>query len=132
MVTMPQQDCDSAYAVRSAVRTARTSGLVVFSSTRKVLYVNKAALALLMRLNRKENGHSANHAIPGSVDRLLEEMLLMLRMAGRHHGWTELTTRRLTAAQDQPIWVRAFGIPGQRDDQRSLIIITMQETPPPS
>ena len=39
------------------------SGIVVFSSTRKALYVNEAGQQLLLQLNRNENGQSAGTAI---------------------------------------------------------------------
>ena len=130
LVTMPQNDRDFTHTIRSAVSTPLKSGIAVFSSTGKALYVNATAKALVMRLHQKENGHSANSAMPRSVDHLLEEMLSIFRTIGQHHGWTELTPKALLAVPDQPIWVKAFGIRGEGDEQRSLIIITMQEVPP--
>lgn len=113
------------------MRTPLKAGILVFSSTRKALYVNEAAKVMLMRLKQQENGHSAG-AIPNVIDRLLEDILPMLRAAGRPHGWGELTAKPSIVASDPPIWIKAIGVHGEGDDQRSLVVITIQETPPAS
>lgn len=88
------------------------SGIVVFSSTRKALYVNEAGQQLLRQLNRNENGHSAGSAIPRSVNHLLDEMLPLLQVG----------------CADRSVMVRTFGIPDRLDVKRSLVVLTMQET----
>ncbi len=106
------------------------SGIVVFSSRRKPLYVNEAARGILLRLTQKEHVHSRGGSIPSPADNLLEEALPILRTAGTSHGWTELGSNRLPGASNQPVWVKAFRLPDKGDDQRSLIILMIQDTPP--
>jgi hypothetical protein len=104
------------------------SGIVVFSSTRKALYVNEAGQQLLLQLNRNENGQSAGTAIPRSVDHLLDEMLPLLRVGRADRGWKQLEAKRLVMASDRSVLVRTFGIPDRLDVKRSLVVLTMQET----
>ena len=102
-----------------------TSGIVVFSSSRKPLYMNAAAQQLLLRLNRTEMGDSA---ILRSVDNLLDEILLVLRIGSSDRGWKQLATRRFSTTPDRSVLVRTFGIPDRRDSERSLIVLTIRET----
>lgn len=104
------------------------SGIVVFSSTRKALYVNEVGQQHLLQLNRNENGHSVNTAIPRSVDHLLDEMLSLLQVRGSDRGWKQLEARRLLVAPDRSVLVRTFGISDRLDIKRSLIVLTIQET----
>ena len=127
-MTMLQDNRDSTHGIQSVVRAPLKAGILVFSSTRKALYVNEAAKVMLMRLKQQENGHSTG-AIPNVIDRLVEDILPMLRTAGRPHGWGEVTAKPSIAASDPPIWIKAFGVHGAGDDQRSLVVITIQETP---
>ena len=100
------------------------SGIVVFSSTRKPLYMNQAAQQLLSRLVRPENGLAA---IPSSVHFLLDEILPLVG-GGRDGRWKQFETRRFPTTRDRSLLVRTFGIPDRRDSQRSLIVLTLRET----
>lgn len=101
-----------------------SSGIVVFSSTRKMLYMNEAAQQFLMRLNRAENGHTA---IPRSVDSLLEEIVPLLRIGPSDGGWKPFESRRFAMPPDRSVVVKTFGIPDRMDHQRNLIVLTIQE-----
>src|SRR6476646_402844 len=128
-VTMSQDEIPKAStAVPCTDRGKPNSGIVVFSSTRKALYVNEAGQQLLLQLNRNENVHSANTAIPRSVDHLLDEMLPLLQVGGSDRGWKQLEARRLVVAPDRSVLVRTFGISDRLDIKRSLIVLTIQET----
>lgn len=116
----------------SSGRTSTHSGIVVYSSTRKALYVNQGAQQLLGRDHRQDNGHSGNNAIPSAVDALLDEMLPMLQTVGLNHGWTDLKARRLIAAQERSVLVKAYGIPDRADVHQSVIVVTIQEIMPMS
>jgi len=128
-VTMSQDENPKAStAVPCTDRGKLNSGILVFSSTRKALYVNEAGQQLLLQLNRNENGHSAHTAIPRSVDNLLDEMLPLLQVGGGDRGWKQLEARRLVVAPDRSLLVRTFGIPDRLDIKRSLIVLTIQES----
>jgi hypothetical protein len=128
IVTMSQDDRNASAAVPCTDRGQLNSGIVVFASTRKALYVNEAGQQLLLQLNRNENGHSSDTAIPRAVDHLLDEMLPLLQVGGADRGWKQLEAKRLVVAPDRSMLVRTFGIPDRLDIKRSLIILTIQET----
>jgi len=128
MTMLQDDDHNASAAVSCTERGQLNSGIVVFSSTRKALYVNEVGQQLLLQLNRNENGHSANTAIPRSVDHLLDEMLPLLQVGGSDRGWKQLEARRLVVAPDRSVLVRTFGISDRLDIKRSLIVLTIQET----
>ena len=61
---MPHDDHISLAAGLCAEKGPFNSGIVVFSSTRKALYINEVAQQLLIRVNRAEKGDSP---LPRSV-----------------------------------------------------------------
>ena len=128
---MLQAESDSGYSLPFAAKGHVNSGIMVLSSSCKLLYANKAAHDFLRRLNRKENEHSTTGAFPGSVDNLFGEMLNLLRTPVTNRGGKQLEARRLVSARDRPVLLQAFGIPDRLDIQRSRIVITIQDTPPP-
>jgi len=95
---MSQDDRNASAAVPCTDRGQLNSGIVVFSSTRKALYVNEAGQQLLLQLNRNENGPSAGTGIPRSVDHLLDEMLPLLQVGCADRGWKQLEAKRLVMA----------------------------------
>ena len=127
---MPQQSPDDGFhdhapAARCMTDQAHvTSGIVVFSSAQKPLYMNQAAQQLLSQLHRPEMGLAV---IPPSVHTLLSEILPLV-IAGGDRSWKQFETRRFPTARDRSLLVRTFGIPDRRDSQRSLIVLTIQET----
>lgn len=128
---MSQDEGDSGYPISLAARGHVNSGIMVLSSTGKVLYANKAAHDFLGQLNRRENDHSTNGVFPESVDNLFGEMLKLLRTPVTNRGWKQLEARRLVVGRDQQVLLQAFGIPDRLDMQRSRIVLTIQETPDP-
>lgn len=102
-----------------------TSGIVVFSSTRKALYMNEAAQQLFKRLNRTEDGLSA---IPRSVEKLLDEILPLLRVGLSDGGWKQFESRRFGMPPDRSVLIKTISIPDRMDNRRALIVLTIQET----
>jgi hypothetical protein len=125
---MSQDDRNASAAVPCADGGQPNSGIVVFSSARKALYVNEAGKQLLLQLNRNENGQSAGSAIPKSIDHLLDDMLPLLQVGCADRGWKQLVAKRLVMAPDRSVLVRTFGIRDRLDVKRSLVVLTIQET----
>jgi hypothetical protein len=104
------------------------SGIVVFSSSLKALYMNEAARELLIRMTRKENERAPGGTLPRSMNDLLDEMLPLLRTANMDRGWKQPEARRLFMGSDQSVLVKTFGIHNRVDIRQSLIVLTIQET----
>ena len=65
--------------------------------------------------------------MPRSLDDLLEQILPLLTIGGRNRSWKQ-ETRRFAIAADRSVLVKTFGIPDRLDSQRSVIVLTIQET----
>lgn len=115
---MSREAGNTSAAVLSTENGHLTSGLMVFSSTRKASYINEAAQELLRRLSGTEN----------PIDQLLDEMLPLLHTDFIDRGWKQLDARRLATTGDRSIAIRTFGIPDRLDMRRSLIVLTISET----
>lgn len=116
-VSLDDRNCAPVDPCIVPVKGKLNSGIVVFSSSLKALYMNEAARELLIRMTRRENDRSPGGTLPRSVNELLDEMLPLLR-----------TARRLFTAPDQSVLVKTFGIHSRLDSRQSLIVLTIQET----
>ena len=116
-VSLDDRNCAPVDPCIVPVKGKLNSGIVVFSSSLKALYMNEAARELLIRMTRRENDRAAGGTLPRSVNELLDEMLPLLR-----------TARRLFMAPDQSVLVKTFGIHSRLDSRQSLIVLTIQET----
>jgi hypothetical protein len=101
-------------------------GIVVLSSARKILYLNKAARDLFMVLNQHERGRASNGSLPKSVDYLLDEILALIRIPVANSGWRRLAAKRLLKAPGESVLVQAFGTRYRPDTPQSPIVLTMR------
>jgi hypothetical protein len=131
-MTTPQDESDCEHPVPVATRRQPDSGIIVYSSTCKVLYANNAAHQFLRRVNGREHGPSIHEDDPFSsfVDDLLTEMLKSLEARTTTGDRGILQAGRLVVRQDQPVLLQAFAIPDRLDIQRSRIVLTLQEGEP--
>jgi 5'-3' exonuclease len=102
-------------------------GIMVFSSACKVLYANQAAYHFLKVLNRRENGHATDGALPVSIADLFEQILQSLESRITHHDHEQLEARRSLVGQNQSVLLRAFGVPDRLGIQQSRVVVTMEE-----
>lgn len=124
---MAQGESQSTDPLLFATGTRDTSGLLVLSSDRTVLYANKAAHDLLLRLHRQETGPSADGRLPKSLEHLLDDILTMLHIPVERRGWRRFAAKRLGATGESVV-VQAFGGPYGTDRRRSLVVLTMHHT----
>lgn len=101
-------------------------GIIVLSSARKLLYLNKAARDLLMVLSQHERGRAPNGSLPKSVEYLLDEILALIRIPVENRGWRRLAAKRLLKAPGESVLVQAFGTHQRPDTPQSPIVLTMQ------
>jgi hypothetical protein len=125
VLTIMAQGESPADSLPFAGRGWETSGLLVFSSNRTVLFANKAAHDLLVRLHRQETEPSSDGRLPKSLEHLLDEILTLLRIPVERRGWRRFAAKRLGEATVDSVVVQAFGGPYGPDRQRSLIVLTL-------
>jgi len=132
-MTTPQDKSDSELPVPVPTRGQPDSGIIVYSSSGRALYVNNAARQFLTRVNGREHGPSIHEhdPFPSLVADLLNGMLKSLEARTTTGDRRVLQARRLVVRQDQPVLLQAFAIPDRLDIQRSRIVLTLQETPGP-
>lgn len=127
VLTVSQNDSDPGGLSQGLTQQRAGLGIMVFSSTCKVLYANQAAYHFLKALNWRENGHATHGALPVSIADLFDQILKSLesRITNREHQ--QLEARRVLAAQDHSVLLQAFGLPDKLGLQRPRVVITMQD-----
>lgn len=118
---------DSGHCSRALTEQRTSLGIMVFSSTCRVLYANQAAYHFLKVLNRLENGHATDGALPASIAHLFDEMLKSLESRITNRDQKPLEARRLLVGQDQPVLLQVFELPDRLGLQQSRVVITMEE-----
>ena len=101
-------------------------GIIVFSSTCKTLYANQAAYEFLKVLNRWENGHTTDGALPGAIAGLYDQMGLVLARRIKKSDGETLEARRLLMGEGRMVQLHAFGLRDRLGVQGSRVVITMQ------
>jgi hypothetical protein len=101
-------------------------GIIVFSSTCKTLYANQAAYEFLKVLNRWENGHATDGALPGAIAGLYDQVELMLARRIKKGDGETLEARGLLMGEGRTVQLHAFGLHDRLEVQGSRVVITMQ------
>lgn len=101
-------------------------GIMVFSSTCKTLYANQTASEFLRALNRWENGHATDGALPDAIAGLYDQMELLLSSRMMNGDGETLEARRLLMGEGRTVQLHAFGLRDRLGVQGSRVVITMQ------
>ena len=123
VVIVPRRGGDFGHGSRAFTEQV---GIMVFSSTCKVLYANQAAHHFLKALNRQENGHATDGALPASIARLFDEMLQSLECRITNRDQKPLQARRLLEGQDRSVLLQVFGLSDRFGLPRSRVVITLE------
>lgn len=113
-----------------ATERRRGPGIMVFSSSAKVLYANAAAHGFLRRLNREEQGGVTDGALPVVLTHLIEKMREVLERRPLDRNSARLNTTRVVVGQDKRVLLQAFGSSNRFGPHRSRIVVTMEEMTP--
>ena len=113
--------------VPPAMERPAGSGIMVFSSSAKMLYTNVAAHDFLKRLNQIERGRSTDGALPVALTHLIDKMKQVCECRPLDRNSGQLKATRLVVGQDQPVLLQAFGLSDRSGPHRSRILITMEE-----
>lgn len=126
VLTVPHHSSDSENFSRDITKQRAGLGIMVFSSACTVLYANQTAYHFLKVLDRGENGHATQGALPVSIADLFDQILKSLESRIRNHDYEQFEARRSLVGQDQSVLLQAFGLPDRLGMQRSRIVITMR------
>lgn len=120
---------DAGHRSQALTEQRAAIGIMVFSSMCKALYANKAAYEFLKVLNRWENGHATDGALPGVIAGLYDQMELVLVSRIKKGDGETRTAQRLVTGEGQTVRLYAFGLRDRLGVQGSRIVITMQSLP---
>jgi DNA-binding CsgD family transcriptional regulator len=108
-------------------RTDSRPGVLAFTLSLELLYMNQEAQELSRYLNRTRGGPAAQGVLPTDVNRLCEEILRRLHAQEHAKDWQQVHVRRTAGDLSRPILLQGFGIPDASGLDHSLIIVLMEE-----
>ena len=104
----------------------RGPGLLVFTGSLQLAFMNHEARELSSRLTRCSNGRVAQGVLPTEVTDLSERIGRLLRERGEGKDWEQLQLVRVSCPSSESVLFRAIGVPHSDGLQRSLIMIFME------
>jgi DNA-binding CsgD family transcriptional regulator len=113
----------------SAPQTAAVGcgpGLLVFTGSLQLVFINREAWELSSRLTQCSNGLVAQGVLPAEVTELSERSCRLLRERGDGKDCAQLQLVRVSRPSSESVLFRAVGIPHADGLQRSLILIFME------
>lgn len=102
-------------------------GVLVFSATLQLLYMNREARKLTGHLHEARKGHPVDGAIPPEVMGLCEELVPLLRTHPAPKDWEQMQRTRITATPRCPVLLRGFGIPHAKSSRDGRLLVLMEE-----
>ncbi len=104
----------------------RGPGLLVFTGSFQLAFMNHEARELSSRLTRCSNGRVAQGVLPTEVTELSERICRLLRERGEGKDREQLQLLRVSRPSSESVLFRAIGVPHSDGLQRSLILIFME------
>jgi DNA-binding CsgD family transcriptional regulator len=111
----------------SDCRADACPGVLAFTLSLELLYMNQEAQELSLYLNRSRGGPSANGVLPAEVNKLCEDILRRLQAHADAKDWEQVHVRQNAGDLARPVVLQGFGIPDASGHDHSLIIILMEE-----
>jgi DNA-binding CsgD family transcriptional regulator len=102
-------------------------GVLAFTISLELLYMNQEAHELSQYLNRARGGPVAQGVLPSDVNKLCEEILSQLERHADAQDWEQVHARRTIGDLSRTIVLQGFGIPDASGLEHSLIIVLMEE-----
>lgn len=107
-------------------------GLVVFSSSAQVLYLDRPARRWLKRINLSEKGYATDGALPLILTEFYDELLRVACDRTKAQCWTCVVVKRVIPMQGIRMVLRGVGLPDRHGTDRVRIVLAMQEIDPSS
>lgn len=107
-------------------RVGRSPGLLVFTGSLQLVFMNHEAWELGSGLTQCANGRVALGVLPIEVTELCERICRLLRERREGKDWEQLQLARVSRPSSESILFRAIGVPHPDSLQRSLILIFME------
>jgi DNA-binding NarL/FixJ family response regulator len=102
------------------------SGILLFASSKELIYMNREASNLSDHINRTRQGHLAAGILPPEAMQICDEILQRLRKQFERKDWEQFEVRRMVGSPDQPVLLRGFGLPDDAGASHSRVLIIME------
>lgn len=128
MVTLTSNaPLDSVTNVESIANNRTSPGILVFTASMQLLYMNREARELSGRINETPDGRRANGVLPIEVTGLCDEVLRLLRAREDTKDWEHVQLRRVVGHPTSAVLIRAFAIPSSSEMRDGRVLIMMEE-----
>jgi len=125
--TVSKPYLDSLSCAKALAESRLSPGVLVLSSSLKLLYMNTEARELTGVLNQTPNGRKATGVLPQEITRFCEELLRLMQVRTGSQNWEHAQLRRVTGNANCFIMLRGFGIPAMAGVHEAHLILTMEE-----
>lgn len=117
-----------AFSFAEAMAEDRASiGVLVFSATLQLLYMNRQAQELTRHLHEARTGYPVKDAIPLEVMGLCEDLVSLLQTHPAVKDWEQVQRTRVTMTPRCPMLLRGFGIPHAKSSREGRLVVLMEE-----
>ena len=117
-----------ALALAEALVQTRTSpGILVFSGSLHLLYMNREARGLCARIIQAGSGYPATGVLPPDIAALCEEMVAALRERPDPKDWEQGQVRRVAGDPQRPVLLRGVVIPSPGGLAGARVVVLLEE-----
>lgn len=111
--------------------TGSSQGILVFTTTLQLLYMNGEARVLCGRLNAQRVGHVANGVVPHEILNLCEELVALFATHTGVKDWEQVHCTRAAGGLSGTIQLRGLGLPDPGGFAHSRLLILIEATDHP-
>jgi DNA-binding CsgD family transcriptional regulator len=106
-------------------------GVLVLAPPMRLLHMNQRAWDLTSHIDHGENGNGISKAakglLPAPLLQLCAEIFQHLKDRTEAKDWEQFEVRRMLGAPERPLMIHGFGVPGNKGQEQSRVIIVMEE-----
>jgi len=121
------QDIAECLVRRDAIALERESpGILVFSASLQLLYMNRAAQELTKRLHQSDVGNHEKGLPPYEVMSLCKDLVTLFRTRVHPKDWEQMQLTRVAGVAKCPVLLRGVRIPSHASPQQGCLLILME------
>ena len=112
---------------RDAIALERESpGILVFSTSMQLLYMNREAQELTKRLHETNVGNHEKGLLPFEVMSLCKDLVALFRNRVHPKDWEQMQLTRVAGVQKCPVLLRGVKIPSHASPHQGCFLILME------
>lgn len=106
------------------------SGVLLYTVSRQLLYINQPALELNERLNQGRIRRPAKGVLASDILGLCEEVVASLQRLPTPKDWEHAALTRVCGDPRRPVLLRGIGIMQNGSLEKALVLLLMEELDP--